>query len=128
MQREDKFNKELEKAELSAQRAENLIKHESEILSRPAKKWIMSNKQKKLLNGMCSITITHYSFLEKEKDALGIDKTGKKRVREEASKPNKRKRMDEPTRKHNLRDRDQKVLEDAGIKDLKSYVCYDLHI
>jgi ATP-dependent RNA helicase DDX27 len=52
MQKEDRYNREFEKTELSAQRAENMLKHETEILSRPARKWIMTEKQKKLLNGM----------------------------------------------------------------------------
>jgi ATP-dependent RNA helicase DDX27 len=110
MQKEDRFNKELEKTEVEAQKTENMMKHSQEILSRPARKWIMTEKQKKMLK-------------EKEKDALGIDKTGKKRVRdEEKPKQNKRSKYDqEITRKSNMKARDQRVLEDAGIKDFKAF-------
>jgi Na+-transporting NADH:ubiquinone oxidoreductase subunit NqrC len=53
---------------------------------------------------------------------MGIDKTGKKRVREEEdSRPNKRIKTDDTSRRGKLRDRDQKVLDKAGIKDLRAF-------
>ncbi|CAD8116336.1 unnamed protein product [Paramecium sonneborni] len=48
--KEEVFEKEIQKTEILAQRAQNLIQHRTEIMRKPKKEWVQSNEQKKLRN------------------------------------------------------------------------------
>jgi len=110
LQEQDLINKEIEKTELTARRADNLIKHEQEIISRPARRWIMSDKQKKILSA-------------KERDSLGINQFGKRMSDRDVMENKKKKQRldDDITRKSVQKTRDEKVMNKHGIKDLRAY-------
>ncbi len=46
MSQEEREERDLRKAEMEANKAENLIEHEVEIYSRPARTWFQTEKQK----------------------------------------------------------------------------------
>lgn len=47
--KEEYVQRQLEKAEMEAQKAQNMIDHKDHIMSRPKREWIVSNKQRKEL-------------------------------------------------------------------------------
>jgi ATP-dependent RNA helicase DDX27 len=72
---EEREEKELRRAEMEAQKAENMIEHETEIYSRPARTWFQSGKEKKDIAAQAKDSMLNVSIQKK------IDKNAAKSAR-----------------------------------------------
>ncbi|XP_051124355.1 DEAD-box ATP-dependent RNA helicase 28 [Andrographis paniculata] len=90
----------LRKAEMEANKAENMIAHKDEIYSRPKRTWFVTEKEKKLA-------------AKAAKEALGKKKNGKETISAEQAEQLKMKEKRKREREKNLPRRKQRQLEAA---------------
>jgi ATP-dependent RNA helicase DDX27 len=83
----------LRKAEMEAQKAENLIEHEAEIYARPARTWFQTDKQKKALADLERTSLM--SKQDDEDEVGGNAKTRKNNKKAKEREERKRKRAEE---------------------------------
>eukprot|EP00878_Enallax_costatus_P005816 GHUV01006103.1.p1 GENE.GHUV01006103.1~~GHUV01006103.1.p1 ORF type:complete len:892 (+),score=345.95 GHUV01006103.1:153-2828(+) len=85
--REEREEAYLRKAEMEAKKAENLLEHESEIFSRPARTWFQTEKQKKELAAAAAAAAEGRTVLE---DAAGPASSKSSKAAKAAAKQDKR--------------------------------------
>jgi ATP-dependent RNA helicase DDX27 len=71
----------MRKAEMEIQKGENLLKHEEEIFSRPARTWFQSSKEKAKSQGMVNFYRTVVFLTTTQKQVGSSTKKGSEKAR-----------------------------------------------